>query len=99
MSPDRPAPASRLSLRRAQDPSAAEQPLVRSARKDGRRVATIRRLEKDGSWVVEAEVYPVNSMLVEPKRPGPYVFASLEEADAFVEETARALEYLGCSLY
>jgi hypothetical protein len=48
--------------------------------------------------VVHCEVYPVNSLRVEPIRPGPYVFHSEEEAKTFVEETSRALEYLGCSV-
>jgi hypothetical protein len=33
---------------------------------------------------------------VEPIRPGPYVFHAEDEATTFVEETSRALEYLGC---
>ena len=36
--------------------------------------------------------YPVNSLRVEPIRPGPYRFETEEEANAFVEETGRALE-------
>ena len=71
---------------------------VRTARKDGRQVVTLRRSEADGQVVVECEVYPVNSLRVEPIRPGPYTFQTEEEANAFVEETGRALEYLGCSI-
>jgi hypothetical protein len=37
-------------------------------------------------------------MRVKPIRPGPYAFATRREADRFVEETSRALEYLGCDL-
>lgn len=71
---------------------------VRTARKDGRQVVTLRRSEADGQVVVECEIYPVNSLRVEPIRPGPYRFETEEEANAFVEETGRALEYLGCSI-
>lgn len=71
---------------------------VRMARKDGRQVVTLRRSEADGQVVVECEVYPVNSLRVEPIRPGPYRFETEQEANAFVEETGRALEYLGCSI-
>jgi hypothetical protein len=71
---------------------------LRTARKDGRQVVTLRRTDADGEVVVECEVYPVNSLRVEPIRPGPYRFGTEDEANAFVEETARALEYLGCSV-
>lgn len=71
---------------------------MRTARKDGRQVVTLRRTEVDGQIVVECEVYPVNSLRVEPIRPGPYQFETEEAANAFVEETGRALEYLGCSV-
>jgi hypothetical protein len=71
---------------------------LRTARKDGRQVVTLRRADTDGEVVVECEVYPVNSLRVEPIRPGPYRFGTEDEANAFVEETARALEYLGCAV-
>jgi hypothetical protein len=71
---------------------------VRTARKDGRQVVTLRRAHDGGQVVVECEVYPVNSLRVEPIRPGPYRFETEEEANAFVEETGRALEYLGCAV-
>jgi hypothetical protein len=71
---------------------------VKTARKDGRQVATLRREQADGQVVVHCEVYPVNSLRVEPIRPGPYVFHSEEQATAFVDETSRALEYLGCAI-
>jgi hypothetical protein len=71
---------------------------VRTARKDGRQVVTLRRDEGDGQVVVHCEVYPVNSLRVEPIRPGPYVFHTEEEANTFVQETSRALEYLGCAI-
>ena len=71
---------------------------VRTARKDGRQVVTLRRADGDGQVVVECEVYPVNSLRVEPIRPGPYRFDTEDAANAFVEETGRALEYLGCTV-
>jgi hypothetical protein len=71
---------------------------LRTARKDGRQVVTLRRADAGGEVVVECEVYPVNSLRVEPIRPGPYRFGTEDEANAFVEETARALEYLGCAV-
>jgi hypothetical protein len=78
--------------------NAARSSRVRTARKDGRQVVTLRRAQLDGQVVVECEVYPVNSLRVEPIRPGPYRFETEEEANAFVEETGRALEYLGCAV-
>jgi hypothetical protein len=71
---------------------------AKTARKDGRQVVTLRRAEQDGQVIVHCEVYPVNSLRVEPIRPGPYVFNSPEEANSFVDETSRALEYLGCTV-
>ena len=79
-------------------PSTGRSSRVRTARKDGRQVVTLRRTEQDGEAVVECEVYPVNSLRIEPVRPGPYRFETEEEANAFVEETGRALEYLGCAV-
>jgi hypothetical protein len=71
---------------------------ARTARKDGRQVVTLRRSQADGQVVVECEVYPVNSLRIEPIRPGPYRFDTEEAANAFVDETGRALEYLGCTV-
>jgi len=71
---------------------------VRTARRDGRQVVMLHRSEMGGEIVVECEVYPVNSLRVEPIRPGPYRFQTEEEANAFIEETGRALEYLGCAV-
>ncbi len=71
---------------------------VKTARKDGRQVVTLRREQADQQVVVHCEVYPVNSLRVEPIRPGPYVFHSEEEATTFVDEASRALEYLGCAI-
>ena len=74
-------------------------PTVHSAKKDGRQVVTLRLVEGGaGEAVVECDVYPVDSMRVKPIKPGPFAFASRREADRFIQETARALEYLGCDL-
>jgi hypothetical protein len=74
-------------------------PAVHSVKKDGRQVVTMRLVDAPGGEsVVECDVYPVDSMRVKPIKPGAYVFASRREADRFIEETARALEYLGCDL-
>lgn len=70
----------------------------RTARKEGRQVVTLRRLQLGTQFIVESDVYPVGTMRVEPMRPGPYVFTSREEANAFIEETTQALEYLGCEV-
>jgi hypothetical protein len=69
---------------------------VRSARKDGRQVVTLRCVETHGEFIVDAEVYPVSGLLVEPLRPGPYRFPSLLQANAFVDESMQALIFLGC---
>jgi hypothetical protein len=70
----------------------------RTAKKEGRQVATLRRLALGSQFIVESDVYPVGTMRVEPMRTGPYVFATREEANAFIEQTTLALEYLGCDI-
>ena len=69
---------------------------IRSARKDGRQVVTLRMVEHGPDFVVDCEVYPVSGLRVEPLRPGPYKFDTLTHANAFVDEAMRALTYLGC---
>jgi hypothetical protein len=71
----------------------------RSARKDGREVVALRCVDTGANgFVVECDVYPVNGIRVEPLRPGPYRFATRGEADAFMDEAAKTLTYLGCNL-
>ena len=71
----------------------------RSARKDGREVVALRCVDTGANgFVVECDVYPVNGIRVEPLRPGPYAFATRGEADAFMNQAAKALTYLGCEL-
>jgi hypothetical protein len=73
-------------------------PESQTARKDGREVVTMRRAELDGGFVIECDVYPVEGLRVEPLRPGPYRFASRQEADAFMREAGLSLTYLGCDV-
>jgi hypothetical protein len=72
---------------------------VRQARKDGRQLAVMRTVDgEQGDTMVECEVYPANTLMIEPLTLGPYKFATPEEAQAFVEEATLALEYLGCEI-
>ena len=70
----------------------------RSARKDGREIVALRCVQANGGFAIECDVYPVDGLRVEPLRPGPYRCASREEADGFIAEAVRALEYLGCEV-
>jgi hypothetical protein len=70
----------------------------RSARKDGREIVALRCVEAHGGFAIECDVYPVDGLRVEPLRPGPYRFASREDADVFIAEAVRALGYLGCEV-
>ena len=76
----------------------AAAPTVRSARKDGRQVVNLRRVESDGEFIIECEVWPVSGLRVEPLRPGPYRFATAQAAAAFIDEAAQALTFLGCDV-
>ena len=78
--------------------SALSAPDVRSARKDGRQVVNLRRVEAEGEFVIECEVWPVSGLRVEPLRPGPYRFPDAAAADAFMAEATQALTYLGCEV-
>ena len=78
--------------------TAVAAPPVRSARKDGRQVVNLRRVEAEGEFVIECEVWPAGALRVEPLRPGPYRFATVRDADAFMDEAARALTFLGCEV-
>jgi len=70
-----------------------------SARKDGREVVALRCVDTGmKGFIVECDVYPVDAVRVEPLRPGPYTFATRPQADAFMDEAAKALTYLGCEL-
>jgi hypothetical protein len=79
-------------------PASSERELfVRHAKRDGRSVARMRAVDRNGSCVVEAEVFPAGA--VEPVQPGPYTFADAAEATAFVTEAVESLLYLGCDVY
>ena len=71
---------------------------VRTASKDGRQVVSLRTVERGGRAVVNCEVYPVSGLTVEPLQPGPYTFATPQEATSFVDEALEALTYLGCDV-
>ena len=83
--------------KKAGDKSAKES-FHRHAKKDGRRVVILRLFERDEQFVVECDVYPTNSLRVEPLHPGPYHFGARDEGAAFIEEALLALEYLGCEV-
>ena len=70
----------------------------RIERKDGREIVALRCVQANGGFAIECDVYPVDGLRVEPLRPGPYRFASREEANTFIAEAVRALEYLGCEV-
>jgi hypothetical protein len=76
----------------------AKESFHRHAKKDGRRVVILRLFERDEQFVVECDVYPTNSLRVEPLHPGPYHFGCKYEAAAYIEEALLALEYLGCEV-
>ena len=71
---------------------------VRTARRDGREVVTLRCVARDGEIVVECDVYPISGLRVEPLHPGPYTFDRRDEAEMFVDEAVRALTVLGCDV-
>ena len=75
-----------------------KQDVVLRAEKDGKRVVVLRRYDGARGAVVECDVYPVDTMRIEPLRPGPYLFESSEPATRFVDEVLLALEYLGCTI-
>jgi hypothetical protein len=70
----------------------------RTAKKDGRRVVIMRCFDREDSCLVECDVYPTNSLRVEPLHPGPYTFTTRDDASGFIEEALLALEYLGCDI-
>jgi hypothetical protein len=78
--------------------TADSQDVVVRAEKDGKRVVILRRYEGARGAVVECDVFPVDTMRIEPLRPGPYLFASTEPASRFIDEVLLALEYLGCTI-
>src|SRR5688572_18286313 len=90
--PDEPGPTS------ASAADEARELTVRSARKDGRQVASLRCTQRASDFVVECEIHPVSGLGGDPLNPGPYRFAAHDEATAFVNEAMQALTYLGCEV-
>jgi hypothetical protein len=71
---------------------------ARHARLGGRSVAVLRAIDRGDSCIVEAEVWPTDSLSAEPARPGPYAFRSSVEATRFVTHAVEALIALGCDV-
>jgi hypothetical protein len=80
-------------------PGAGRELFVRHARKDGRSVAILRAIDFGDSCVVEAEVSPQGAPSSATVRPGPYTFATTQQATAFVTEAVEAMMYLGCDVH
>jgi hypothetical protein len=58
----------------------------------------LRCFDDGDECTVECVVYPMDDAGSGPVHPGPYSFASRDDATAFVEEATLALEYLGCEV-
>jgi hypothetical protein len=72
--------------------------LVRTARKDGAPVATLRVVDHGHACVVEADVFPQGAQTGGAIRPGPYTFASAALATQFVTQAVEALMVVGCDV-
>ena len=70
---------------------------VRHAKFDGRSVALLRAIDRGDSCLVEAEVFPRDAK--SPIHAGPYTFADVGQATAFVTEAMESLLYLGCEVF
>ncbi len=82
----------------ADEPQRTEAISAHTARRNSREVVTLRCLKNSSDYVVECDVYPVNAMTVDPLRPGPYRFESLEQAKEFIAEALQVLTYLDCEV-
>lgn len=76
---------------------AAVSELISAVRKDGRPVVRLRCADYGDEWVVDCDVYPVDTLSVEPRSTGPYTFSSAQEAKTFIETSLLALQMLGCT--
>lgn len=76
---------------------ATQQDIVVRVEKDGKQVVILRRYDGARGAVVECDVYPIDTMRIEPLRLGPYLFPASEPASRFVDEVLLSLEYLGCT--
>ncbi len=92
----KPSEAAETGAEEAAEPADGRELFARHARRDGRLVAVLRAIDRSGSCVVEAEVYPHGRS--EVTRPGPYTFDDAHQASAFVTEAVAALMYLGCDI-
>jgi hypothetical protein len=86
--------AAEFSLR---TPAQARELFVRHARKDGRSVAIMRAVDYGTACVVECEAFPPSA--ANAVRPGPYTFADVRQATAFVTEAVEAFMFLGCDVH
>ena len=68
---------------------------VRHAELEGRSIARLRVVDRGESCLVEAEVFPRGAP---PALVGPYTFADVGQATAFVTEAMESLLYLGCDI-
>jgi hypothetical protein len=68
---------------------------VRHAELDGRSIARLRVIDRGDACIVDAEVF---SRDAPPAHPGPYSFADVGQATAFVTEAMESLLYLGCEV-
>ena len=68
---------------------------VRHADLDGRSIARLRVIDRGETCLVEAEVFPRGAA---PTLAGPYSFADVGQATAFVTEAMESLLYLGCEI-
>ena len=64
---------------------------------DGRSVARLRAIDRGDSCLVEAEVFPRGA--TSSTHVGPYTFADVGQATAFVTEAMESLLYLGCEVF
>ncbi|MDX6479864.1 MAG: hypothetical protein QOG85_374 [Gaiellaceae bacterium] len=68
---------------------------VRHAELEGRSIARLRVIDRGDSCLVEAEVFPRDAP---PSLAGPYTFADIGQATAFISEAMESLLYLGCEI-
>jgi hypothetical protein len=79
-------------------PVNAVRELISAVRKDGRPVVRLTCADYGTEWVVAADVYPVDELMVKPRSAGPYVFDTAQEARSFIESSLVALQLLGCEV-
>lgn len=72
--------------------------LLWRAKKGSKPLVTVWLRSTEKGCELICDVYPVKSLQVEPVNAGPFRFQTLEDANAFAQEAARALIYLGCDV-